>query len=351
MFWTSSALKHLSSDWILHHLCQRVYAELLMSLGAAEPGEVVCLVGPSRVGKSSIIQRAGVTLVGTSGRTSDGTLPWLCLKATNTSANADFSNKAFLQRALDISEHPFFSLPTGSALLTPKDLLRMQKTHADTALRALENTIKHLRIRYVVIDEAHHLRYAPGGHERSVAILDYWKCVADDSKFVLCLVGGYPLLESLRSASHMLGRSLVVDFPRYQASDEEDVLRFDKILLFYSKHLSLPRGVTLRDWNKLLFTGSLGCIGHLRSWLKRAVLRAAIQQDAVLQLKHLEQTRRTDAELESLLSEIVAGDDYFAATAPSSSDKGTTPTTDPPAKEKRKKSSRKAVRHPVRGLR
>jgi hypothetical protein len=142
----------------------------------------------------------------------------------------------------------------------------------------------------------------------------------------------------------------VVDFPRYRASDTEDVLRFDKILLFYSTHLSLPRGVTLRDWNKLLFTGSLGCIGHLRSWLKRAVLRAAMQQDAVLQLTHLERTRRTDAELESLLDEIVTGEDYFTGSAPTSSDSGTNRTTGSPGKKKRKKSSRKAVRHPVPGM-
>jgi len=352
MSWTFSALKHLSGDWIFHHHYQQAHSELLMTLSAAEPGDVVCTVGPSRVGKSSVVTRAGQTLVGDPTHRDDNARPWLYLNANNRSGVAEFSNRTFLLQALQTCEHPYFSLPTGNALWTPKDLLRIETTSSDTALRALENALRYQRIRYVVIDEAHHFRYAKSGDKQAVAIMDFWKCVAQEHELVLCFVGAYPLLSLLRSSTHMLGRTMFVHFPRYRSNIDEDVLHFERILHFYSAHLSLPKGKTLRDWNDYLFNGSLGCIGHLRNWLKRAVLRAGLQQDSALRLQHLEQTRRTDAELESLLSEIVAGEDQFGGTPASSSSKRSTPesdTADKP-KPKRKRAVRKAVRHPVRGL-
>ena len=59
MHWTDSAIDSLHRIWVPHRNYEIAKAELFAALFAAAPGEVIRVNGPSRVGKSSLLEKLG----------------------------------------------------------------------------------------------------------------------------------------------------------------------------------------------------------------------------------------------------------------------------------------------------
>lgn len=113
----STPKKHWASDAIVaikaHRIAHKKYIEFekdfVQILHAAEPGEVVVVVGPSRSGKSKGVKRCKEQIVRPS--TADER-PWVTVVASNDSRNSKFETKSFFCRALEAVEHPIYGLMT-----------------------------------------------------------------------------------------------------------------------------------------------------------------------------------------------------------------------------------------------
>ena len=190
---------------------------------------------------------------------------------------------------------------------------KIERTPEAVLRTAFENALRFRGTKYLIIDEAHHLLYARGGIETAAAMLDSLKCLAARTQVVLILVAAYPVIRLLSMLPHLSGRKLQIHFPRYRANTESDVFEFDRILLQYSQLLRFAGSQSLRDWNDFLYSGSLGCIGLLRRWLRSALTKAWIVNAAVISREHFESSRMSDLDLESLLREITIGEESLCS--------------------------------------
>ncbi len=299
--------KHSKFDIaISHRNWKKVLAHAFAVLSCASPGEVVCIVGPSRAGKTLLIFRLIAMLCGENKFNETGMLPAIVVEAVNTGPHGSFSTKAFIQRMLEAVKHPLFSMKGHDI----DDMLSMQKMDRSTeaTLRvALENALCLRSTRYVFIDEAQHVKYASKDTRAAFAVMDSWKCLAQTTGLVIVFVGAYPILDVIKHSPHLLGRKHQIHFPRYYAN-KDDILAFGQLLSHYSSIINLDSSVnSLNDVGELMYSGSLGCIGLLKAWLKHADALASIEGIPINE-KLLIETRLSDADIAAIRQEIETGE-------------------------------------------
>ena len=307
MHWTESVIANLDNIWVPHRNFELAKADLF-SAALIGPGQLIDIEGPTRAGKSALVEKFSRELCGKLGNGDDQYMPIVSMTAENNSTNGLFSSKAFTLAALQAVRHPMFSLELGQLQDTKR--LRMIDTTPEGILRtALEQALKYRRTAYFVVDEAHHIAHIRGGRHSAGAFLDSLKCLAANTGVRLILVGTYQLTPLLQLSPHLLGRMLRIHLPRYRADVREDVIAFDQILLAYSTHLRFDGSATLRDWNEYLYTGSLGCMGLLKAWLRDALRKVQLSKQPVLKRRHFELSRRSDADLAVIANEIKDGEE------------------------------------------
>lgn len=334
---------------IPHRNWQRALADAFAILICASPGDVVCIVGPSRAGKSLLIRRLIHLLFGECRFAETGLMPAVVVEAVNAGPHGGFSTKAFTQRLLEAVKHPLFSM-RGHDL---EDLLAMQKMDRSTeaTLRiALEHALTSRGTKYLFIDEAQHVRYATKDAQASHAVMDSWKCLAQTTGVVLVLVGAYPVLDIIKNSPHLLGRNHQVHFPRYHPNNE-DIFAFGELLTKYSGFMNLDSSLSsLADVAELMYEGSLGCIGLLKAWLKR-VDAVASYHDVPVNEELLRSKRLTDNDLREIGREIQCGErslartfstDRSESTGKTASNKGST-SSKPRGKPFQRKPTRSSV--------
>ena len=299
-FEAGEALKSLN---VKHPIWNRTLDLALSHIMLAAPSEVVCIVGPSRVGKSRLsldIRRLlNPPTVGIYDRQSLS----IGVRASNCARNGSFSTKAFVAKALQELQHPIFGVQKN---VKDKDSSIGRVSEHEMWL-ALERGLPAAGKRYMFVDETQNILRATGKNGPA-AILDAWKCVAEDAGVVLVLTGTYPLHSALQTAGHVVGRKGAVHFPRYQVT-REDVAGFNQILRTYSKYLPLASEIgDLNRYSQFFYTGSLGCIGLLERWLRFA-LSVAMADIADITLEMLKQSRLCDSDLRAISREILEGEE------------------------------------------
>lgn len=328
---------------IPHRNWKRALAESFCVLSCASPGEVVCITGPSRAGKSLLIHRLIQMLFEDSQYDQTGHLPAVVVEAVNSGSHGSFSTKAFTQRMLEAVKHPLFSM-RGQDL---DDILAMQKMDRSTeaTLRiTLEHAFVARGVKFLFVDEAQHIKYASKDTRAAFAVMDSLKCLAQTVGLVIIFVGAYPILDILAKSPHLVGRKHQIHFPRYHAT-KDDIDAFAQMLQSYSVLMDLdPSLHSLVDITELIYEGSLGCIGLLKAWLKRTEAIASINKQKV-NANILRQTRLTDLDLQSIKAEILSGEKSLRKSSIVKSKAGESRT---PSSVRAKKSSKPFQRKPVR---
>lgn len=308
MHWTEESIGNIRGKRIPHRNYERALSDGMAALVSAAPSEVVCITGPSRVGKSRLAGELTELIAGKEPIRSDGSMPVVNLEAANCSVRGQFSTKSFTVRALEAIRHPIYGPCSSDTAWDTRRYQLLERTAEGILRPAFEFGLKHRRTRYLFIDEAQHIIYAPGGAPAAAAILDSWKCLAATTQTVLVLIGAYPLLDVLKLCPHLLGRKHQIHLPRYY-STRDDLLVFESILDGYTQLIRLPPDVgSLRRWNKLLYDDSFGCLGLLELWLRAALAVTRSRGEDVLTKDHLLAARRPLVERRGLAAEIEQGE-------------------------------------------
>jgi len=349
MHWTDAAIAEIKIMRIPHRNYERALAEGVAALVAAAPGEVVCITGPSRVGKSRLASELAGLVTGDPSRMGEDLMPAVTVLASNCTNRGYFRTKDFTVHCLEAIRHPLYGVtrpddPWG--LDRARILDRIPESLLVDAFR------KGLQVRktvFVFFDETHQVRYALGGDREAAAILDAWKSLAAMAQVVLVLLGAYPLIDVLRLAPHMLGRKHQVHFPRYGINDE-DLLVFDQILDAYSQVVQLPKGIqNLREWNDLLYPETFGCIGLLEGWLRDGLAKARATNAPCLMKRHLLDTRKSKGDLREIAEEIAAGERTLSDTIDVQRESTGVEQDHAPRHRKRKPFAKKPRRYPIGG--
>ncbi len=287
-----SELKIPHRNWL--EALNQVYALLL----TVSPGEVVCITGPSRAGKTRLIDELEALLVGDNVASGTGVMPVVRTIAVNSGRHGTFSTKSFAKGLLKAVEHPIYAAQDIAAIA------KLDKLSEDTLRQAFEKAAKARGVKYLFIDEAQHARYVGKDAQGAYAVMDSWKCMAQVSGIILIVVGAYPILEIIRKSPHMVGRKYQVNLGRYQLN-QEDLIEFKSILNHYGSEIGCLD--ILFENLELLYKGSLGCIGLVRSWLLRAAALSSVRK-VNFSYDVLIETKPSDDDLISLASEIENGE-------------------------------------------
>jgi hypothetical protein len=297
-------MNKLLSKSINHRNWKNAFIESFTLISMSSPGDVVCITGPSRVGKTKLINELTKKL----GSCDEaGTMTSISVTAANSGPYGSFSTKSFTISMLEAANYPFIpsTLEENSRVKT----INPDKLTEHNLKLKLEHFLKQRQTRFIFIDEAQHAQYAPKA-QGSHAVLDSWKCLAQTTDTVLIIVGAYPVLNILKNSPHLLGRKRQVHLGRYQAT-KEDLLEFAAIVHEYSLELDLDEKLKPFEKNTMmLHEGTFGCIGLLKNWLIGASAKAKAHE-VKIDTQILMQSRISDSDLEVIYHEIQTGEDLL----------------------------------------
>lgn len=308
--WIAFILQQWETMKVLHPRYVTNVRQLQLALLVTMPGEVITLVGPSRVGKSKSLKEA---LALTYPASTKHHKPVVVVEGENASIGGEFSTKAFAVQCLRAIEHPMFCTVKSENPMADQYKSRVHRATEGVLRDAFEAALLMCGTKVLVIDEAHHFGYARGGPVAAARILDSLKCLANKTQVKLILAGSYRLLDLLALAPHLLGRQHPLEFPRYRTSNSEDVMSWRQILTAFGQGLLVEKsGDCLQAWGKLLFDGSFGCVGHLSRWLRACLAYTVLNELPSITRPSLLATRLPDMQADELVAEILEGERSIA---------------------------------------
>src|SRR6266849_6042774 len=227
------------------------------------PGTMVLVIGPARVGKTTLIrllEERLLTYAAARMRTDPHFIPFASITAPE-SGSGRFEWIDFYRPVLRQLGNPFVDSPTHP--------IRARQMREATEAAYLER--KPLAI---IVDEAHHLAEAARG-SRLQSQLNHLKNFENTTGVSHILVGTYEMRPFRKVNPQLACRSIDVHFPRYEMTKEKDCLIFKSILWALQRQLPVEEEPLLAEkhW-EFLYARSIGCIGLLKLHLNRALNRA-----------------------------------------------------------------------------
>jgi energy-coupling factor transporter ATP-binding protein EcfA2 len=176
--------------------------------------------------------------------------------------------------------------------------------------RSWEHAVHYRRPIAVFIDEAQHLGKIGAGSSL-LGQLDFLKSLATLTNTVYVLAGTYELL-ALDTLSAQLGRRCsVVHFPRYQATNKDDVRAFKAVLQAFQRHLPVEETPDLVSRWQDCYACTAGCIGLLKEWLLKALTETLHREASTITPEILAHHMPSLAYREQMMTEIEEGEKGF----------------------------------------
>ncbi len=267
---------------------------------AKRPGTTVLVIGPARVGKTTLIHLLEERLLAyaTSRMQADPHfIPFASITAPEPGSGR-FDWADFYKPVLRQLGNPFVDNPSRP--------IRARQMREATEAAYLERTPL-----AIIVDEAHHLARARSGQGLH-AHLDHLKNFENTTGVSHILVGTYEMRPFRKINPQLALRSMDVHFPRYDMTEENDCLVFQSILWALQRQLPVEEEPLLAEkhW-EFLYARSIGCIGLLKLHLNRALNRALKEEAHTVTLEHLRQTAMSDVRVKLALRNALESEAEF----------------------------------------
>lgn len=201
--------------------------------------------------------------------------------------------------------------------------VRMARSTEGTLHRAVRDAAVDRGLVLLVINEA--LSLVSSERARSLREqLDVLRNLCDGASFRVLLLSTGRILTSLNLSGELSRRMGLVYFPRYgspvdvrgqpAAVDASSELRtFARVVASFMRCVpDEARFSPSRAEFRFLYDGSLGCVGLLAGWFRRALVRCASRECGALALKHFEETAYAEPVLRRLCQDCETGEDSVA---------------------------------------
>jgi hypothetical protein len=296
---------------------------------------VILLTGASGVGKSEItkILEKKHAAPGSRKHIQD-LMPVVRISAKNQQDLGRFSIKDLWANALRKIKHPLVANGASVKSIPTSELWY-----------AFELALTNMQTKYLIIDEAQHIRKVRGGDANAQHILDALKCLAEELGIVLVLSGAYPLMSTVDLGPQLSRRTYTVVLHRYYASRDGDLAEFSRIVEWCSAVYGLDyRGHISSALPEIYHQsrGVFGMVDNLMFHVERQIDTRGIQNPCKALIKELVQTQPLG---ENLKQEIEEGETYLAQKRNGGMTEAS-PRSVGQAVEGRRKSKKKAPRKP-----
>ena len=305
---TQSPAKRLA--WFEHH-CLIEHARLEQSCEAilrtiCSPGEgedlarlgtMVLVIGPARVGKTTLIaelQKRLLTRAQERMLRDPSHRPFVSVSAPEEGSGR-FNWVDYYIAVLRQVNHPFVN--------SKKPGVRVRDLR-----EAMEEAFVQHQPYAVIVDEAHHLAKAGSGRGLQDQ-LDHLKDLENRTGVCHVLVGTYEMRRFRTATPQLAGRGFDVHFSRYDAKHKEDREEFRSALWALQRQLPVVEEPLLaQEYWEPLYARSIGCIGLLKLHLNRALALALTQGAQTVTREHLNATATSEGRLQAMLGEALRGE-------------------------------------------
>jgi AAA domain-containing protein len=267
------------------------------------PGTMVLVIGPPRVGKTTLIRLLEEQLlaqaIGQMER-DPGFLPFASITTAGPDASR-FDWRTYYRAVLRGLQDPFVD---GKIARIRERELR----------EAMESALLHRKPIAVIVDEAHHLAKTSSGRHLQDQ-LDQLKYFENLTGVSHLLVGTYDLRPFRKVNAQLACRSVDVHFSRYDATKDEDAQVFRSVLWALQRQLPVEREPQLVEQWEFLYARSIGCIGLVKMHLNRALNLALAERSKTVTATHLRQTATPEARVELALQNALESETELAEEA------------------------------------
>lgn len=261
-------------------------------------GTMVLVIGPSRVGKTTLIRLLEEELIVRTGERmlrEPAHRPFVSISATGPGSGR-FDWVDFYVAVLRQVNHPFLNRKPSA--IRVRDMRE-----------AMEEALIQHRPYAVLVDEAHHLAKAASGRTLQDQ-LDHLKDLENRTGVCHVLVGTYEMRRFRTVTPQLAGRSVDVHFRRYDATKKEEREEFRSVLWALQRQLPLEIEPLLveQHW-EMLYARSLGCVGLLKLHLIRALALALTENAQTITETHLKTTAPPEDRVKEMLNAALAGEE------------------------------------------
>lgn len=253
------------------------------------PGTMVLVIGPSRVGKTTLIRLLEEQLLAKSKTlmaSDPGFIPFASITASGSDTSR-FEWSEYYRAVLRALHDPFVDGKV--ARIRTKELRE-----------AMETALLERKPLAIIADEAHHLAEAASG-SRLQSQLNHLKHFENATGVSHILVGTYEMRPFRKVNAQLACRSVDVHFSRYDAALDQDAQTFRSVVWALQRQLPVEKEPKLLEHWEFLYARSIGCIGLLKMHLNRALNLALTEKAKTVQLSHLRKTALSETRVELAL--------------------------------------------------
>jgi hypothetical protein len=253
------------------------------------PGTMVLVIGPSRVGKTTLIRMLEERLLakGKALMAPDPSfIPFASILAAGPGTNR-FEWAEYYRAVLRALHDPFVDG-------------KVARIRTSELREAMETALLERKPLAIIVDEAHHLAEAARG-SRLQSQLNHLKHFENATGVSHILVGTYEMRPFRKVNAQLACRSVDVHFPRYDAAIDADAQVFQSVVWALQRQLPVEKEPALIDHWEFLYARSIGCMGWLKMHLNRALNLALTEQAKTVTLAHLRKTVPAETRVELAL--------------------------------------------------
>lgn len=282
-------------DAILHAICSPGDGPNLNRLGI-----MVLVIGPSRVGKTTLIEKLMERLLERAKERMLIDPAFIPHVFIDPPGRGRFDWMYYITAALRQLGDPFIDRKTPT--------LRMRDYEG-----AMEEAYIQRKPYAVIIDEAQHLAKAASGLSLQNQ-LDQLKYYENRTGVSHVLVGTYEMRPFRKANAQLAGRSIDVHFPRYDATKPKDRANFRSVLWALQRQLPVEEEpLLMQEHWEFLYARSIGCIGLLKLHLNQALNLALTEGAKTVTEEHLRLTAPAEDRVNLWLNTAIKGEEELTA--------------------------------------
>ncbi|HTF96295.1 MAG TPA: ATP-binding protein [Cellvibrio sp.] len=259
---------------LMHKNFEGVFNEILCTTQHGRKDEIVTVIGPAGIGKSTMMKYlANYLIKQQSAGWKDDHFPPIIVEAP-VAIKGEFPWRSFLEEILEKLGEPNVSSKLDLEDAETRKKQGRTSTRGKPTIGQLEQLmrlrIKSFRPVAILIDECQNTVDGIPEKDRvsNIKRLKYWANKMN-TKFIL--FGTHTAKELLNMNEELARRVVAIYFPRYQRDSDAEVKCFAQFFYSLIKHLNISIDSKTYENFYDIYDYSLGCPGLLVSWLHKAI--------------------------------------------------------------------------------